>query len=158
MNLLERIKPEYLTKLRDSESIDFDPALYLSDFKTLGEMTITQALKIIDPLNVSFNDLPECFEIGVMKVNEVVDVDYTNDLSRQPVRFDAEIEIGARLYTLVATGYALIEFDEVKEEERFIELDDVSYQLSWKGGRELDDNEWYGNEVDQLIINHCVNP
>jgi len=59
---------------------------------------------------------------------------------------------------LVATGYALIEFDEVKEEERFIELDDVSYQLSWKGGRELDDNEWYGNEVDQLIINHCVNP
>jgi len=157
MNLLERIKPEHLTTLKNA-SIDFNPDMFLSEFKTLGEMTITDAYKLSDALNITLNDLGECFEIGVLDVNEIIDVDYTNDLSRQPVRFDAEIEIGARLYTLVATGYALIEFDEVKEEERFIELDDVSYQLSWKGGRELEDNEWYGDEVDQLIINNCVNP
>ena len=157
MNLLERIKPEHIDKLRNTK-LDFNIDTFLSEFETLGGMKITEAQKIADPLNLKVEDLGEFFEIGVLKVNEIVDVDYTNDLSRQPVTFDAEIEIGARMYTLVATGYALIEFDEVKEEERFIELDDVSYQLSWKGGRELDDNEWYGNEVDQLIINHCVNP
>lgn len=164
-NLLERIKPEHLHTLLNSETFDGDPNVFLSDFDTLGEMTGLELVKLADGLEVGLDDLGGCFNVEVLEINDRQDIDHSDNTSMQIVEIDATIDLGFKTYTLIASAVAVMEFTmiegsiDVPEDgtSKFLELQDVEIQMYHLDKSPVICADFDQEDIERVLIDHCVN-